>query len=289
MMTPFRFSLFRKVAVVGVGLMGGSLAKAIKKHRLAREVVGMSRRQSTLTAALQEKAIDKGFHDVKKAVANADLVVLATPVSIINNMLSTMGPFLKRNCIVTDVGSTKASIVHIAEKKLPKHVHFVGSHPLTGSEKKGIQNADVDLYKDAFCILTPTDQTNKSACEKVKRLWTKVGARIKILTPDEHDRILSYISHLPHVLAYALIETIPKDCLEYAATGLKDTTRIASSSPQVWNDICIGNSKNIIHSLDELVKNLSLIRKAIVTDNQKVLVGHFKTAKNKRDKFLPDE
>ena len=282
---PIGSRLFRKVTIIGVGLMGGSLGKVIKKQGLAKEVVGLSQKQTTLSAAVKMQAIDHGYHDIRKAVHNADLVVLATPVSIITGTLSMIGPYLKRGCIVTDVGSSKVSIVRAAQKFLPNHVSFVGSHPLTGSEKKGVQFADEKLFAGALCIMTPTDQVNRSVTHRIKTLWTRVGCRVKFLSPEEHDRIMAYISHLPHVMAFALMNIIPGELLEYSAQGLKDATRIASSSPQMWSDICQGNADNIIHVLDALVKDLAGIRRAIVTNESKLLLDEFQKAKEKRDRI----
>ncbi len=280
---PIRKQLFHKVTIVGVGLIGGSLGRAMKDRQLAREVVGFSQRQTSLATAMKTQVVDQTCHDVKKAVANADLVVLATPVSVITSMLTTIGPFLKRNCIVTDVGSTKVSIVKVAQECLPPHVYFVGSHPMAGSEKKGVQNARGDLFDNILCLMTPTDQTNKMACDRVKRLWTALGARVKLVSPEEHDLILAYTSHLPHMAAYALTATLPSPYLEYCAQGFKDTTRVASSAPHIWSDICLGNSRNLIKAIDEMVKNLSVVRKAIGTRDQKTLMNFLKDAKSKRD------
>lgn len=275
--------LFRKVTVIGIGLLGGSLAIALKKNHLAREVVGVSRRQAALNFAVKNKIIDHGTNNIVKSVENADLVVLATPIQTILSLLATLGPHLKRGCIVTDVGSTKTSIVNAAEKHLPSHVLFVGGHPLAGSEKKGVEFSDAALFNQSFCLLTPTDKTNRGALEKVNEVWTRLGSTVKNLSPDEHDLILAYTSHIPHLLAYGLIDAIPNNYLMYGATGLKDTTRIASSSPEVWNDICLQNAKNILKSLDEFVKVLALYRKAIVTGDEAALTEFFKKAKEKRD------
>ena len=283
-MIPLRSQLFRKVTIVGVGLMGGSLGLAIKKAKLAREVVGFSQRASSLQTAEKMQAIDQGFQDLKKAVANADLVVLCTPVSIISGMIKTLGPALKRNCIVTDVGSAKVPIVRDSQD-LPGHVAFVGSHPLAGSEKAGVQYASADLYNDSLCVMTPTDKTSRAAVTKVKRLWTHIGCKVKFMPAEEHDRIMAYISHLPHVLAYVLMGVIPEGFLEYAGQGLRDTTRIAGSSPQMWGDICGGNSANIIHAIDEVVKDLAGLRKGMSSDSTKSLVEYFHNAKIKRDKI----
>jgi len=283
MIVSLRPTLFRKVAVIGVGLIGGSLAKAIRKNKLAKEIVGVSQSQQTLNAAITDGVIDQGYHDVSKAVANADLVILAAPVGIIENMLGTIGPHLRRGCIITDVGSSKQSVVHAAQKFLPNNVFFVGSHPLAGSEKDGVKNASAELFQNATCIMTPTDTTHRLAKERVKLLWAKVGANVKFMTPEEHDKALGYVSHLPHMIAFALMETVPSEFLQYAAQGLKDTTRIAASSPQMWNDIAISNKRVVVKAIDEVVKNLSLIRKTISTNDQKTLLNVLKGAKTKRD------
>jgi len=278
-----RSYMFRKVTIVGVGLMGGSLGMAIKKRGLAKEVVGLSHRQSSLVEAIKLQAIDIGFTDVAKAIRGSDLVVLAAPVDSIIKLFSKISKHLKRGCIVTDLGSAKSDIVEEAEKSLSNPSFFVGSHPLAGSEKKGVTYATSDLFENSLCLMTPTQMTNQVAKEKIKHLWAKLGAEVKLISPEEHDEILAYVSHLPHLLAYGLMETISKDHLEFSSQGLKDTTRIASSSPQMWNDICIANSRNIIKALDGLINNLSILRKAIVSRDQKSLIHYFTKAKEKRD------
>ncbi|MCX5680886.1 MAG: prephenate dehydrogenase/arogenate dehydrogenase family protein [Candidatus Omnitrophica bacterium] len=275
--------LFRKVTVIGIGLLGGSLAVAMKKNHLAREVVGVSRRQAALNFAVKNRIVDSGTNNIVKAVENADFVILATPIQTILSLLTSLGPHLKRGCIITDIGSTKTSIVQAAQKHLPNHVLFVGGHPLAGSEKKGVEFSDAALFNQSFCLLTPTDKTNKDALDKVSEVWTRVGSIVKIVSPDEHDSILAHTSHIPHLLAYGLIDSIPSNYLMYGATGLKDTTRIASSTPELWSDICMQNSKNILKSLDEVVKVLASYRKAISVGDENALTDFFKKAKEKRD------
>lgn len=277
--------LFRKVTIIGVGLIGGSLGKALKKHKLAKEIVGVSRRKEALVEAVKSHSIDHGTHDVKKAVINADFVILATPVNVVSSMFEMIAPHVKRGCVVTDVGSTKVSIIGAAQKKLSNSAMFVGSHPLAGSEKRGVENAVDSLFEKSTVIMTPIKETNRGAVDKVKKMWEKIGATVKTMSPEEHDRVLGYISHLPHVLAYALIGIVPDTCLPFAASGLKDTTRIAASSPEVWNDIFIANSKNVIRSIDECVSNLSHLRKAISESDEKILKNELRKAKIKRDKI----
>ena len=274
---------FRRVAIIGVGLMGGSLGLAIKKHKLAKEVVGISARRSSLVKAVKCKAVDVAYTDIDQAVKGADLVVLATPVETIKVFLSSIKSHLKRGCVITDVGSTKFEIIEQAEKILPYPGAFIGSHPLVGSEKRGVENASADLYVNGLCIVTPTKKTSQVALGKVTMLWSKIGAKVKKVSPEEHDKILTYVSHLPHLLAYGLISTISEDHLQYGSTGLKDTTRIAASSPQMWSDICFNNSKNVVMALDQLVKKLALFRKAIMDKDERKLLEEFSNAKKKRD------
>jgi len=284
-MILLRSYVFKRVAIVGVGLMGGSLGMAIKKHKLAREVIGLSHRQTALNQAVKNKAIDVGHLDVKKAISNADLVILAAPVDSIIKLFATINPYLKRGCIVTDVGSAKGAIVDHAEKVLSSPAFFVGSHPLTGSEKKGVAYAAEDLFEGATCIMTPTDKTHQVAKQKVKHFWTKLGMTVKILPPDRHDEALAYVSHLPHVLAYGLMSSIPSEFLEFASKGLKDTSRIAASSPQMWGDVCMANPKNVLKALDQCVEHLSSFRKAIVGHDRKNLVQLFTKAHDQRNKL----
>jgi len=278
-----RSNIFRRATIVGVGLIGGSLGLAMKKFGLAKEVIGLSHRQSSLVQAINVKAIDAGYVDVKQAIRNADLVVLATPVSSIIKLLTTINPYLKRGCIVTDVGSSKAEIVDVSESVLTNPGLFIGGHPLSGSEKKGIEFASDSLFEGGSCILTPTNKTNQVAKEKVKYLWTKIGCKVSLLTPEEHDDALAYVSHLPHLLAFGLMESVPEKYLEYSTQGIKDLTRIAASPPKMWNDILLSNKKNVVKSLDEFVGRLAIFRKALIDRDQKTLNFHFTKAKEKRD------
>lgn len=277
-----RTHMFRRVVIIGVGLMGGSLGKAIKKHNLAGEVIGVSNQQEVLDKAKELGAIDTGLTDAQKAISGADLIVLAAPVQSIIKILATLGPSIRRGCIVTDLGSAKAQIVEKAEASLSLPGFFIGSHPLVGSEKSGVEHASAELFENALCLMTPTDKTNQVAKEKVKHLWTKIGARVEFVSVTEHDKALAYVSHLPHVLAYGLMCAVPQEAFKYASQGLRDATRIAASSPQMWNDICMANSKNILNALDETVKYLAAFRKAIINHDSKELTQYFSKAKENR-------
>jgi prephenate dehydrogenase len=280
-----RKELFRRVAIIGVGFMGTSLGLAIKKKGLAREVIGIGRQETSLKEAKGLGAIDEGTLDFNKGVIGADLIVLATPVNTILDLIETLGKEHRRGCIITDLGSTKTMIVERAEKVLHHSLLFVGSHPLVGSEKKGPAHANAQLYEGGSCVMTPTDKTNRLAKEKIKQFWTQLGSSVKFMTPQEHDQVLAYISHLPHLTAFALMKALPDNYLDQATQGLKDTTRIAASDPHVWRDIALSNHKPILKALDEAVKVLATMRKAIVARDQDGLMDIFKQAKEKRERL----
>ncbi len=278
-----RKQLFRRVAIVGVGMMGASLGIAIKKKGLAAKVIGVGRHETSLREAISLGAIDESSIDLKKGVFGADLIILAAPVGGILDILDVLGSELKRGCIITDLGSTKLQIVERADKCLHHSVLFVGSHPLVGSEKKGPTYANGQLYDGGTCIMTPTDKTNRLAKDKIRQFWSQLGMQVKVMTPVEHDEILAYVSHLPHLLAFALMKAVPDQYMEHAAAGLKDTTRIAASDPVMWRDIVLSNQRNILKALDEAVKNLSAMRRAIVTQEAEPLSDIFRQAKTKRE------
>jgi prephenate dehydrogenase len=278
-----RKQLFRRIAIVGPGFMGASLGLAIKKQGLAHQVVGIGHHETSLREAMDLGAIDESFMDIKKGIIGADLIILATPVSVILQTLDFLSTEHQRGCIVTDLGSTKAAIIEKAEKVLHHSVLFVGSHPIVGSEKKGPTYANAALYENSTCVMTPTDKTNRLAKEKIKQFWTQLGANVKTMTPQEHDETFAYLSHLPHLIAFGLIKAIPDQLLEMAPQGLRDTTRIASSDALMWKDILLSNNRNVLKAIDETVKALAAIRKGIVTADGAALEDIFKTAKIKRE------
>jgi len=270
--------LFNKVAIVGTGLIGGSIALAIKKMGLSDEVVGVSRHKKNLLLAKRRGAIDAGSQALD-IIRDADLLILATPVNTIIGLTPKIAKIVKRECIVTDVGSTKKEIVSILGKVFP---NYVGSHPLAGSEKRSITNAHAGIFKNSLCILTPTKNTPKRALNKIRVLWKRLGARTILFKPGTHDKILSFVSHLPHTVAFSLINSIPDDYLKFASTGLKDTTRIAASDSQLWADILLSNKKNMLKSIESFQHNLSKIKSAIQKKDKKGLVLILKKAQAKR-------
>ena len=274
--------LFNKIAIVGVGLIGGSIALAIKKKKLAHEVIGVSRHRKSLLLARKRGAIDRGAQQIE-IIKDADLVILAAPVSVILNLAPRISKIIRPDCIVTDVGSTKAEIVAKLEKIFP---FFVGSHPLAGSEKRGVLNACPELFKGSLCILTPTKKTAAKTKEKIVEFWNELGARVIFLSVANHDKALSFISHLPHVAAFSLITSVPNQYLKFAANSLKETTRIASSDIQLWADIFLSNRKNMTGSIASLERNLKKIKSAIGTNDRKLLLKVLKCANFKRELLI---
>ncbi|HTY45635.1 MAG TPA: prephenate dehydrogenase [Patescibacteria group bacterium] len=270
--------LFNTVAIVGTGLIGGSIGLDLKAKKLAARVIGVSRHRRTIALARQSGAIDSGSQDIR-AVKGADLVILATPVETIMELAPRISRLIGPDCIVTDVGSTKAEIVARLEKVF---VRFVGSHPLAGSERRGIQHASAGLLRNSLCLVTPTKHTDPQALAKVKRLWLKLGAKVITMTPRMHDEALAFVSHLPHAAAYSLINTVPPEYLRFCAGGLKDTTRIASSDPAIWVDIFLSNRVNILRAIDRLQGKLSGMRSALSRKKRSALVSILHSGQKKR-------
>jgi prephenate dehydrogenase len=253
--------MFNKIAIIGVGEIGGSIGLASRK-RLAKKVVGICRRKVSALKAIKSGAVDSVTLNIKKGIEDADLIILATPVGKIVELGLKAGSYAERGALITDVGSTKKYIVENLEKELPGKVEFVGSHPMAGSEKGGPLNAEKGLFKKHDCFVTKTKNTDKRALKRIKKFWRSLGARAIEISPEEHDRIVARISQMVHIVASGLVTTC-EDSLKYAASGFRDTTRIAKSDSSLWKDICVTNSDYIAKSLRELVRILNKFSKAI--------------------------
>jgi len=275
--------LFNRITIIGLGLIGGSLALAIKKNKLAREIIGVSRRKSTINHAICNRIVDTATLDLKKGVEDSEFIIIAAPVLKIIEIARRIAPFLKKGAILTDAGSTKKYIVRNIESVMPKGIYFVGSHPLAGSEKSGVKYSDKDLFKGAICIVTRTGWVNANALDKVKRFWAGLGMKVIIMKPDEHDRIVSRLSHLPHAASAGLVNSAGKVDMKFAAGGFKDTTRIASGEPELWKDIFLTNRENLIKDIKVFKKELSKIEMALKNKNQAGLLELLRSAKDKRD------
>jgi prephenate dehydrogenase len=288
----FHYSLpvpFRKITIIGVGLLGGSLGLAVKRRKLARQTAGFVRRRASLKDCERAGAVDFATADLLAAVWDADLVILCTPLAQMRSRVRELLPALKRGAIVTDVGSVKASVVRELELLVAKAgAHFVGSHPMAGAEKTGVAAARADLFAGTVCVVTPTRKTNRSALKAVKQFWGAVGSCVLELKPEVHDALVSRSSHLPHVVAATLASHVlnpahPKNQAALCANGFRDTTRIASGSPEMWRDIALANRKNLTRSLGAFVADLQKFRRAVKKGDARAIAKFFETAKQRRD------
>ncbi len=272
---------FKKITIIGVGLIGGSIGLAVKKHGLADKVCGFFRNKDKIAAAVKIKAIDVGTNDLKKAITHSDLIILCSPVNDIINKLRAIKKMAGKTTLITDTGSTKLEIV-----KAARQLNFIGSHPLAGSEQSGISGARADLFKNSILILTPEHCKQSDSLTRLAEFWEKLGAKTIVMTPEKHDHILAFSSHLPHAAAFSLMQALPKEILSFGAGGLKDTTRIALSSPDIWADIFISNKSEILKSINAFEASLKTIKKAIAGQNKKELLSFLKRSKDKR-KLIP--
>jgi prephenate dehydrogenase len=261
--------LFQKMVMAGVGLICGSLALDLRRKKLVKEIVGYGRSEGNLRLAKRRGIIDGYFLREADFPGDVDFLMMGTPVETIVPLTQAFLPKLRAGCVISDVGSVKGEIVRGMERLLPKTISFVAGHPIAGSEEWGARAARPDLFVQHRCILTPTRKTNRKALKKVETLWRKVGANVERMHPDVHDHVLGVISHLPHVLVYALVNSLerrPKkgvDLKKYCAGGFKDFTRIASSRPELWRDICLMNRRALGHSLGDYIKNLEQLNQWI--------------------------
>jgi prephenate dehydrogenase len=280
--------MFEKVAMAGVGLICGSLALDMRRHKLAKEIVGYGRGEGNLRLAKRKGIIDSYFLKSENFPADVDLLMMGTPVESIAPLAKAFLPKLKTGAIISDVGSVKGELVRSMERLLPNHVSFVAGHPIAGSEQWGAQAARRDLFVRHRCILTPTPKTDPQALDKIAALWRKVGAEVEMMPPDVHDHVLGVISHLPHVLAYALVNALEReshgdiDLKKYCAGGFKDFTRIASSRPELWRDICIMNSRALGRSLGDYIKYLQRLNRWIQDGKGALLEKEFARAYDTR-------
>lgn len=249
--------LFKKIAIIGVGLLGGSIGLGVRKRNLAEEIIGIGRNESSLQKALKRGAVDEITMSISK-VRDADLIIPATPVKSIPQIVKGLFPFAKKGAIINDVGSTKLEIVREIEKITPLGVHFVGGHPLAGSEKKGVEFADSDLFEGSICFLTPLKMEREGEAVKLlEKFWRALGAKPAIISPQVHDFLVAGISHLPHLVAVSLVNAIlpmkleSKRLIEFAGQGWKDTTRISKGSPELWIDILSTNREEILRFIEK--------------------------------------
>lgn len=266
--------------------MGGSLTLAVSRTFSGVKTVGYSHRRITRRKARKLAVATEIADDIRSSVSGADLVVLATPMSAFKKIFGEISDALPDGCIVTDVGSTKVLPHQWAAEELPETVHYVGSHPIAGSEQRGVEFARDDLFERAVCILTTTKETSRQAEQTLKRFWSRLGCSVKLMSPAEHDRILANVSHLPHVTAVSLVNASNIKELPFAGKGFMDMSRIASSQTNIWADVLATNAKNIARSIDKITAELRKVKRAIKGDDKKQIEKLLKTARIKRSAIV---
>jgi len=282
---------FQKITIIGVGLLGGSIGLAVKQRRLAREVAGYVRREASLRDCEKAGAVDYATTDLLAAVSQADLVILCVPLAQMRPLAQQIFPALKRGALVTDVGSVKAGVVReVGAVVHQAGAHFVGSHPMAGGEKMGVLAARADLYANAVCVVTPGAKSSASAVRKLEKFWQSLGARTVRMDAAQHDLLVSRSSHLPHVAAAALVNLIlqpasPQNQAGLCAAGFRDTTRIASGSPEMWRDIALANRKNLARAVEAFQAELNDFQTALKQNDARAVEEFFATAKQRRDNW----
>lgn len=283
----------KRLAIVGVGLIGGSLAQSLREQDLVGEIVGLARSRATLETALHMGVIDRAAATMAEAVQGATLVVVATPVCAIVPSVAAMASHLARGAVVTDVGSVKGGVVRECHRLMPEGCHFVGGHPIAGRERAGVAASFPTLFQGSRTILTPLADTFTQAMELVRLVWESTGSKVETMEPTHHDRVLAATSHLPHLMAYSLVNTLSdleeqlrSEVFRYAAGGFRDFTRIASSDPVMWRDICLENRDAIIEIIDRFMASVDHLKQGIAAGDAAAIQEIFSRSKTTRDRVL---
>ncbi len=279
----------KKIVIFGVGLIGGSLALALRVQFADLQVVGVARNADNLQDALKLKVIDIAETDISHALKNAELVIIATPVAQTPHILSAILPHLESQTVITDVGSTKSDVVGYAEEILgKKSLQFVAGHPIAGAEKSGVAAAKADLFINKNIVLTPTANCNKDAIQKVRAMWLATGANVSEMTASQHDSIFAAVSHLPHLLAFALVDELAsrdnaQQLLDFAASGFRDFTRIAGSNPEMWRDISLANRDALLQEIHAYQNALSKLQESLKNQDATSMQSMFERASEARN------
>ncbi|MDH5611826.1 MAG: prephenate dehydrogenase/arogenate dehydrogenase family protein [Gammaproteobacteria bacterium] len=279
------------VCIIGTGLIGGSLALALKQAGFCQRIIGAGRTEETLRKAIELGVIDHYETDFSLAVKDADIVVVAVPLSAMKSVFEQIAPALPATAVVTDAGSAKQSVIRDAEAAFGNKVNrFVAGHPISGTEKSGVTAALVDLYKNRKVILTPTEKTDSDALKLITEMWQASGAEVESMSAEHHDMVLAGTSHLPHILAFGLVDCLNNlkevdEIFRFAAGGFRDFTRIASSDPVMWRDICLSNREDILRMIKKYEEQLKTISSALQDSDGEALMNIFARAKRARDQF----
>jgi len=285
--------MFKNLSIIGCGLIGSSILRAVIKKKISKRINVYDKSKEVLSYLEEEKLSINLTNDIKVAVTDADLVIIAAPLSSYKEILLSIKGSLKKNSIVTDTGSVKKEINKIIENLNIKDISWIGSHPIAGTEDSGPKAGFAKLFNDRWCIISPSTNSKKEDVSLVKNFWEEIGCKVKIMSFEEHDNILSLTSHLPHVIAYNMVRTainnenkFKQEVIQYSAGGLRDFTRIAASDPIMWRDIFIDNSENILKVIDNFSSNLNEIKKAIENKNGDKLIKIFSSTKQVREEIV---
>ena len=285
--------LFERVALIGIGLIGSSLARAIKRHGLAGSIAACARSEATLEVVRAQGLADSCHHDAGEAVAGADLVVLATPIGTYGALAQAMAPHLREGAIVTDVGSVKQSTIRDVGRELPEGVVLVPGHPIAGTEHSGPEAGFAELFEDRWCVLTPPPGTPEAAVEKVRKLWEACGSMVTLMEASDHDKVLAMTSHLPHLIAYTIVGTASDlegstqaDVIKFSAGGFRDFTRIAASDPGRWRDVCLNNREAVLEILQRFSEDLTALQRAIRWGESETLEDLFRRTRAIRGQIV---
>ena len=285
--------MFKKVCIIGCGLIGSSIARGIKKNKLATKVVSSNRSNSTNKKIIRLKIVNEASSDTKKIVKGSDLIIIASPLSSYKNIILKIKSSLKNGAILTDVGSVKKNVISLIEKNIPKNVSWISSHPIAGTEESGPESGFSELFKNRWCILTPSKKSKSKDVKLLEKFWQKLGSKVDVMNTKQHDYILSITSHMPHLIAYNIVNTTLKikkkkdrNIVKYSAGGLRDFTRIAASNPIMWRDIFIQNRENTSKMIDKFIENLKDLKKAIKSKNEKKLEKIFTETKKIRKEII---
>ena len=283
--------MFKKVCIIGCGLIGSSLARAIRKNNLAEKIVSSNRSDEVNNKVIKLNIVDDSNSDTKKMVDGSDLVVIATPLSSYEEVILKIKDSLQSGAILTDVGSVKENVMNVIEKNLPKNISWVPSHPIAGTEESGPDSGFAELFEKRWCILTPSKKAKEEDVSMLKNFWENIGSKVDVMQAKEHDYILSITSHIPHLIAYNIVTTAldmqkekNSNIVKYSAGGLRDFTRIAASNPIMWRDIFIENKKNTSKIIEKFIENLENLKNVIEREDKKKLEEIFtKTKKIRKD------
>ena len=285
--------MFDKVCIIGCGLIGSSIARAIRKQHLSAKIVSSNRSDSLNKKVIELKIVDDSSSDTKKMVEGSDLIIIATPLSSYEDVILKIKNSLKNGSILTDVSSVKENIINLIEKNISKNVSWISSHPIAGTEESGPEAGFSELFENRWCILTPSKKVNDKDIKLLETFWKKIGSKVDIMNAKQHDYILSITSHLPHLVAYNIVNTTlnaqdkkESDIVKFSAGGLRDFTRIAASNPIMWRDIFIQNKKNTSKMIDVFIENLKDLKEAIENEDRNKLEEIFSKTKKIRKEIV---